>query len=91
MNLGEGQVLTFSVGQTGSTPKTGFSTNGNPQTHISEDDVKVQLSEARSLRHLAAGEIQGIFSVISPKEPKLQPACTQRKIWAMASHQAKQE
>lgn len=68
MNLGEGQVLTFSVGQTSPTPKTGFSTNGNTQAHLSEDDVKFQLSEAKNLRHLAAGEIQGIFSVISPKE-----------------------
>lgn len=66
-------------------------TDGNADTHVSEDDAKVQLVEARSLRHLAIRGLQGIFTVINPKEPMLQLACSQRKIRAMASHQSKQK
>ena len=66
--------------QTSPIPKTDFSTKGNSQAYVSGDDVKVRLNEARSLRHLTAGGLQGIISVISLKEPKLQPVCTQIKI-----------
>ena len=78
------------MGHTSPTPKTDFSTNGNSQAHISGDDVKVQLNEARSLRHMAAGGLQDIISVISLKEPKLQPVCcNSEKDLHTASHQAK--
>ena len=38
------------------------------------------MNEARNLRHLGAGGLQGFISVISLKEAKLQPVCTHKKI-----------